>query len=130
MGQSIFDFSHQYDHNDIRNLLSVKKGEEEGHQRSSLFRMKCTISSRGRNAHMRSANYKVINCVGRVFEGREKKQVEDNNNKWFVSICEPLLHPSDVDIPLNKQTFLSKHTPDMKFEYVDERYINNIIIGN
>jgi hypoxia-inducible factor 1 alpha len=46
----------------------------------------------------------------------------DENNQWFVSICEPLLHPSDVDIPLNKQTFLSKHSPDMKFEYVDERY--------
>lgn len=48
----------------------------------------------------------------------------DENNQWFVSICEPLLHPSDVDIPLNKQTFLSKHSPDMKFEYVDERYQN------
>lgn len=119
MGQSIFEFTHQYDHNDIRALLHLKKGEEEDdfHKRSALFRMKCTVSSRGRNAHLRSANYKVVNCIGRIMDGNDKAP----EDKWFVAMCEPLLHPSDVDIPLNKQTFLSKHTLDMKFEYVDER---------
>lgn len=124
MGQSIFEFSHQYDHNDIRSMLKVGEVAEAssggGGKRSALFRMKCTVSSRGRNAHLRSANYKVVNCIGRMMEGvgaageEEEEENNSNNNQWFISICEPLLHPSDVDIPLNKQTFLSKHTPDMK----------------
>lgn len=119
MGQSIFEFSHQYDHNDIRNLLQVKNNNNnnEGQKRSALIRLKCTVSSRGRNAHLRATNYKVVNCVGRIMEG------EGEDNKWFISVCEPLLHPSDVDIPLNKQTFLSKHSLDMKFEYVDDRWV-------
>ncbi|XP_035704232.1 hypoxia-inducible factor 1-alpha isoform X2 [Folsomia candida] len=130
MGQSIFEFSHQYDHNDIRSMLKVGEVAEAssggGGKRSALFRMKCTVSSRGRNAHLRSANYKVVNCIGRMMEGvgaageEEEEENNSNNNQWFISICEPLLHPSDVDIPLNKQTFLSKHTPDMKFDYVDD----------
>lgn len=52
------------------------------------------------------------------------KGAAEQAKKWFVGLCEPLLHPSDVDIPLNKQTFLSKHSPDMKFEYVDERLVD------
>ncbi len=47
----------------------------------------------------------------------------ENNaeTQWFVGIGEPLFHPSDVDIPLNKQIFLTKHNPDMKCTFVDDR---------
>ncbi|CAG7785317.1 unnamed protein product, partial [Allacma fusca] len=51
-----------------------------------------------------------------MFMGNAK----DPEGRWFVGIGEPLLHPSDVDIPLNKQTFLTRHSPDMKCEYVDD----------
>jgi len=57
-----------------------------------------------------------LNCCGRLFAQDENEQ----SPRWFVGLAEPLLHPSDVDIPLDKQTFLTKHSPDMKFEYVDE----------
>jgi len=60
MGQSIFGFTCESDHHDIKNMLAVKKGDDEvTHQRSGLFKMKNTITGRGRNVHLRSASYKV-----------------------------------------------------------------------
>jgi len=128
MGQSLLEFSHPCDQGDVTDmLLSSNNNKSVAEARSSLFRMKSTNSTRGRNAHHRSSNYKVVSCMGRIFSadikvmvGGDEPTEEHQVKKWFVGICEPLLHPSDVDIPLNKQTFLSKHSPDMKFEYVDE----------
>jgi hypothetical protein len=62
MGQSIYGFTCESDHHDIKGMLAVKKGEEDGitYQRSALFKMKNTATGRGRNAHLRSANYKVL----------------------------------------------------------------------
>lgn len=39
----------------------------------------------------------------------------------LVAIGEPIPHPSNIEIPLDKQTFLSKHSLDMKFTYADEK---------
>ncbi|CAG7819265.1 unnamed protein product, partial [Allacma fusca] len=61
MGLSIYDFSHPCDHGDIKELLVVNKkeaGEDDWCSRSSSFRMKCTITARGRNVHLRAASYK------------------------------------------------------------------------
>lgn len=40
----------------------------------------------------------------------------------LVAIGEPIPHPSNIEIPLGHQTFLSKHSLDMKFTYADEKY--------
>ncbi|KAL1461960.1 hypothetical protein WDU94_013820 [Cyamophila willieti] len=37
----------------------------------------------------------------------------------FIAIGEPIPHPSNYDVPLS-QTFLTKHSLDMKFTYADE----------
>lgn len=37
-------------------------------------------------------------------------------------MCEPIQHPSNIDIPLDSKTFLSRHSMDMKFTYCDDRY--------
>lgn len=39
----------------------------------------------------------------------------------LVLICEPIPHPSNIEIPLDSKTFLSRHSLDMKFSYCDER---------
>jgi len=41
----------------------------------------------------------------------------------LVAIGEPIPHPSNIEIPLDKQTFLSKHSLDMKFTYADDKYV-------
>ena len=63
MGLSVYDFSHPCDHGDIKEMLAVNKkdgkDQDEKAIRSSTFRMKCTITARGRNVHLRAASYKV-----------------------------------------------------------------------
>ncbi|KAJ7414271.1 Hypoxia-inducible factor 1-alpha [Willisornis vidua] len=39
----------------------------------------------------------------------------------LVLICEPIPHPSNIEVPLDSKTFLSRHSLDMKFSYCDER---------
>lgn len=38
----------------------------------------------------------------------------------LVAIGRPIPHPSNIEVPLDSMTFLSKHSLDMKFTYVDE----------
>ena len=60
MGHSIYDFTHPCDHTDIKDLFSVDKTDKADCQyRSGFFRMKCTITSKGRSVHLRAASYKV-----------------------------------------------------------------------
>ena len=33
----------------------------------------------------------------------------------------PIPHPSNIEVPLGRHTFLSKHSLNMKFTYADER---------
>lgn len=39
----------------------------------------------------------------------------------LVAIGEPIPHPANIEIPLGYQTFLSKHSLDMKFTYADDK---------
>lgn len=41
---------------------------------------------------------------------------------YLVLICEPIPHPSNIEVPLDSKTFLSRHNLDMKFSYCDERW--------
>lgn len=40
----------------------------------------------------------------------------------LIVMCEPIQHPSHMDIPLDSKTFLSRHSMDMKFTYCDDRW--------
>ncbi|XP_036398473.1 hypoxia inducible factor 1 subunit alpha a [Megalops cyprinoides] len=130
-GHSVFDFTHPCDHEEMREMLihrtgSSKKAKEPNTERSFFLRMKCTLTSRGRTVNIKSATWKVLHCTGhiRVYEN------EDTPNKcgykeppvpYLVLICEPIPHPSNIEVPLDSKTFLSRHTLDMKFSYCDER---------
>ena len=62
MGQSLYDFSHPCDHEEIRDMLSARastqksKGTED---KVFFIRLKCTLTSKGRNVNLKSATYKV-----------------------------------------------------------------------
>ena len=36
--------------------------------------------------------------------------------RWFIGVGEPLSDPTDVNFPLNKQAFVTRHSMDMKCE--------------
>lgn len=69
MGQSMFEFTHPCDHEEIREVLSARP---HGHkapvaeERIFYIRIKCTLTSKGRNVNLKSATYKVSIPFGRV----------------------------------------------------------------
>uniref|UniRef100_A0A671NGF2 Hypoxia-inducible factor 1-alpha-like n=1 Tax=Sinocyclocheilus anshuiensis TaxID=1608454 RepID=A0A671NGF2_9TELE len=129
-GHSIFEFSHPCDHEELREMLVHKTGsnktKEQNTERSFFLRMKCTLTSRGRTVNTKSATWKVLHCAGHVRvqergEGSGDSGFKEPPLTYLVLICEPIPHPSNIEVPLDSKTFLSRHTLDMKFSYCDER---------
>ena len=42
---------------------------------------------------------------------------------YLILIGEPIPHPSNIEIPLDGKTFLTRHNIDMTFTYCDERFV-------
>lgn len=69
MGQPIWDYSHQCDHEELKEALNGKKSPSEMNgsngdasplvHRDFMLRLKCTLTSRGRSVNIKSASYKV-----------------------------------------------------------------------
>ncbi|XP_008554125.1 hypoxia-inducible factor 1-alpha isoform X2 [Microplitis demolitor] len=156
MGQSVYDYSHPCDHDEIREFLSMKpKDITEKCSCNFFIRLKCTLTNKGKKVNLKSASYKVIHCTGRPMvtsdiamngESCETSMIEDQNGNEteasqfssgvaLVVVGCPIPHPSNIEIPLGRQTFLSKHNLNMKFTYADERlaehfgWNNNELIG-
>lgn len=56
----------------------------------------------------------------------EERRNEDEDavqvmNASLVLVGSPIPHPSNIEIPLGRHTFLSKHSLSMKFTYADEK---------
>lgn len=100
-------------------MLSQKrltKRDEEGSKSYDMFlRLKCTLTSRGRSVNIKSASFKVIHLMGHIVVN------DETNKKLFVAIGRPIPHPSNIEVPLGSNMFLTKHSLDMKFSYVDEK---------
>lgn len=62
MGQSVYEYSHPCDHEELRECLSSKPPENSEKRACSFFlRLKCTLTSKGRKVNLKSASYKVEN---------------------------------------------------------------------
>ncbi|XP_060805046.1 hypoxia-inducible factor 1-alpha isoform X2 [Amyelois transitella] len=132
MGQSVFEFSHPCDHDEIREAL---RSNGTG-RRDLLLRLKCTLTSKGRNVHLKSASYKVVHITGHMLTPEDKKEnseKEDKNSEFkplkcgsLIAVGRPIPHPSNIEIPLDNKTFLSKHSLDMKITYTDEALLNTL----
>uniref|UniRef100_A0A3B3D6R3 Hypoxia-inducible factor 1-alpha n=1 Tax=Oryzias melastigma TaxID=30732 RepID=A0A3B3D6R3_ORYME len=129
-GQNVFDYTHPCDQEELREMLvyrtGSKKAKEPNSERSFFLRMKCTLTSRGRTVNVKSATWKVLHCSGHVHVNGVQAEQNSNGQKeppvpYLVLICDPIPHPSNIEVPLDTKTFLSRHTMDMKFTYCDER---------
>ncbi|XP_041269440.1 endothelial PAS domain-containing protein 1 isoform X3 [Onychostruthus taczanowskii] len=132
-GHSIFDFTHPCDHEEIRENLSLKNGpgfgkksKEMSTERDFFMRMKCTVTNRGRTVNLKSATWKVLHCTGQVkvyntCPPHTLCGYKEPLLSCLIIMCEPIQHPSNIDIPLDSKTFLSRHSMDMKFTYCDDR---------
>ncbi|XP_066451647.1 endothelial PAS domain-containing protein 1 isoform X2 [Eleutherodactylus coqui] len=132
-GHSIFDFTHPCDHDEIRENLSLKSGagigkknKDANTERDFFMRMKCTVTNRGRTVNLKSATWKVLHCTGHVkayssYNSHSLCGYKEPMHNCLVMMCQPIQHPSNIDIPLDSKTFLSRHSMDMKFTYCDDR---------
>lgn len=129
-GHSVFDFTHPCDQEELREMLvhrtGSKKAKEQNTERNFFLRMKCTLTSRGRTVNVKSATWKVLHCTGHIRLHCNQDQQSTSAQQeplvpYLVLICEPIPHPSNIEVPLDTKTFLSRHTMDMKFTYCDER---------
>ncbi|KAI8046923.1 hypothetical protein M5D96_003143 [Drosophila gunungcola] len=127
LGQQIWEYSHQCDHAEIKDALSLKREIAEKvkdepqqdsvmstHHRDLFVRLKCTLTSRGRSINIKSASYKVIHITGHLV-------VNTKGERLLMAIGRPIPHPSNIEIPLGTSTFLTKHSLDMRFTYVDDK---------
>lgn len=68
----------------------------------------------------------------RVFDETEEQLVLPTENlevevtapaagHFLVLVGDPIPHPSNIEMPLDSYTFLTKHSLDMKYTYVDEK---------
>lgn len=159
IGQSIYEFAHPCDHEEIRELLAPKHNESSDSQtaskapegagkldhteiRTQIFRLKCTLTSKGRNVNLKSATYKPMNFTGRLLLKSSEENSDtvpptagdssdDSNTSsglgvatgfpFLVGVAEPIPHPSNIEVPLDSKTFLSKHSMDMHFLFCDDR---------
>ncbi|XP_061574862.1 hypoxia inducible factor 1 subunit alpha, like isoform X2 [Cololabis saira] len=123
LGQSIFDFVHPCDQEELRDLLTPRPGlskkslAEQPSERSFFLRMKSTLTTRGRTVNIKSATWKVLHCTGHIrpFGGSSPSATV------MTLLCEPIPHPSSVEFPLDTCTFLSRHSMDLRFTHCEGR---------
>lgn len=130
-GHSIFDFTHPCDHEEIKENLCLKNGygkknREMNTDRDFVMRMKCTVTNRGRTVNLKSATWKVLHCTGHIQTHGSCHEhtlcgFKEPLLAYLIIVCAPIQHPSNIDIPLDSKTFLSRHSMDMKFTYCDDR---------
>ncbi|XP_028651759.1 hypoxia inducible factor 1 subunit alpha, like isoform X1 [Erpetoichthys calabaricus] len=135
VGQSIFDFVHPCDQEELRDILTSRHGylkkknsqnQDVQTERNFFLRMKSTLTSNGRTVNLKSATWKVLQCSGHL---RTYHTEEDSTKEGFTQIpltcltliCEPIPQPSTIDFPLDSRTFQSRHTMDLKYTHCEDR---------
>ncbi|CAH1112318.1 unnamed protein product [Psylliodes chrysocephalus] len=131
LGQNVYDYSHPCDHDEIKEMLSGKETEDVSSCKSLFIRMKCTLTTNGRSVTLKSAVYKVIHSTGHIIKYKNSSNNENSDQSdmktCYVAVSQPIPHPSNIECPLSKQTFLTKHNMDMKFTHADDDLMNEII---
>ncbi|XP_078389329.1 hypoxia-inducible factor 1-alpha-like isoform X2 [Cetorhinus maximus] len=127
IGHSIFEFVHPCDEEELKDFVTPQHVKQGIHtERDFFIRMKSTLTSRGRTVAIKSATWKVLHCTGHVKRCERSSQISDSGfpefpKSFLMMICEPIPHPSNIEISLDSKTFLSRHSLDMKFTYCDQK---------
>ncbi|KAM9811348.1 hypoxia inducible factor 1 subunit alpha, like isoform 3-T4 [Syngnathus typhle] len=126
LGQSVYDFVHPCDHEDLTDLLQhpiCGKKLSSGSKQSQInffLRLKSTLTNKGRTVNLKSANWKVFHCTGHM-RMLDDSSAEPSKDAVMTLLCEPIPHPSSVDFPLDTYTFLTRHSMDMYFTQCEGR---------
>ncbi|XP_061733531.1 hypoxia-inducible factor 1-alpha-like isoform X1 [Nerophis ophidion] len=127
LGQSVYDFVHPCDQEELRDLLSLRPGGGKKVAQGQLslknffLRMKSTLTTRGRTVNIKSASWKVFHCTGHMRTLGDKS--EPASGMAMTLLCEPVPHPSSVEFPLDTHTFLTRHSMDMRVTHCEGRVV-------
>ncbi|XP_042151948.1 hypoxia-inducible factor 1-alpha isoform X1 [Oncorhynchus tshawytscha] len=127
LGQSVYDFVHPCDQEELRDLLaprpgvSKKKPAQQHTEMNFFLRMKSTLTSRGRTVNIKSATWKVLHCTGHMRVCCSGEDSSPPAGSFMTVLCEPIPHPSSVEFPLDRSTFLTRHSMDLCFTHCDGR---------
>ncbi|KAL1513011.1 hypothetical protein ABEB36_002499 [Hypothenemus hampei] len=128
LGQNVYEYSHPCDHEEIKETLNAKGHDNSSKIPKSIFiRFKCTLTSKGRSVNLKSASYKVIHCTGHTVKDSSDDDLKGKISSYLVAVGQPIPHPSNIDTPLPRQTFLTKHSLDMKFTHADDEFMLDIL---
>ncbi|KAI5626719.1 hypoxia-inducible factor 3-alpha isoform X2 [Silurus asotus] len=126
LGQSVYDYIHPCDQEELRDLLTTKPGLFK--KKSEIFtecnfflRLKSTLTSRGKTVNMKSATWKVVHCTGHMKTLNQEGEGFSPAGSFMTLLCEPIPHPSCVEFPLDSNTFLTRHNMDLHFNQCDGR---------
>ncbi|KAM8905082.1 hypoxia inducible factor 1 subunit alpha, like isoform 2-T2 [Spinachia spinachia] len=126
LGQSIYDYVHPCDQEELRDLLNPRPGSSkkplarQPSERNFFLRMKSTLTSRGRTVNIKSAAWKVLHCTGHIRQPGGGS-VAPPVGGVMTLLCEPIPHPSSVEFPLDTRTFLTRHSMDLYFTHCEGR---------
>ena len=75
--------------------------------------------------------FQVMKCSGTFIVDDDNDiaiEIEDEDGSrpmrgltHLIAVAEPIPHPSNIEIPLDKRTFTSRHNMNMKFTDCDDR---------
>jgi len=119
IGQSIFDFSNEGDKSTILGVLEKCAQKHVGEEFNFFMRVKCTLTSKGKNINLKSATYKVLHCTGCCVYVEPEK--EEKGLSAIILVAEPIPHPSNIEILLDSNTLLTKHHMSMKMLFCDNK---------
>ncbi|KAJ1106429.1 hypothetical protein NDU88_003830 [Pleurodeles waltl] len=121
IGQSLFEYIHPCDEEEIREVLHLKHGisSKKACSPCDFFtRMKCSWVSRDRSPNLKPTSWKVLHCRG---QSKLLSNTTGDPGRCLVLLCEPICFPSEPEGTQFAGTFLSRHTLDLKFTHSDER---------
>uniref|UniRef100_A0A4W4DMT2 Hypoxia inducible factor 1 subunit alpha, like n=1 Tax=Electrophorus electricus TaxID=8005 RepID=A0A4W4DMT2_ELEEL len=126
LGQSVYDFIHPCDQEELRDLLTTKPGlskkkVERCTECNFFLRMKSTLTSRGRTVNIKAAAWKVLHCKGHIQTFSSNAEGSSPVGSYVILLCEPIPHPGCVEFPLDSSTFLTRHSMELSFTQCDGR---------
>jgi len=130
-GNSIYEYIHPLDHEEIGHLLTVQPlhySQDIELERFFVLRMKCVLAKR--NAGLTNGGYKVIHCSGYL---KVKSSATDNRqfpneqastslpSVGFVAVAHSLPPSSITEIKMHSNVFMFRAALDLKLIFLDQR---------
>ncbi|XP_051733387.1 hypoxia inducible factor 1 subunit alpha, like 2 isoform X1 [Ctenopharyngodon idella] len=112
IGRSLFEFLHPCDHMEVKDILTRLMGNQGQQECDVLLRMKSVMNQK-------LTPWKIIQCTGK------KTSSATPGSSCLVLQCRvlPMQEIAELDAALNTSTFMSVHSPDMKFTYCHSRVV-------